>query len=139
MKYDLYFRGKIVEIAGHRKLEITTRTLYERILKTLKLGNVVLTIKPEHAQRSIQQNRFYWLYLGVISEETGDDRNSLHEFFKRKFLPPEYITHFGETIKIPNITTNLSKSEMVEYMMRIEALTGVPVPDPEAAGFISNK
>ena len=85
--------------------------------------------------RSGQQNRFYWLYLGVIERETGENADDLHEFFKRKFLPPVFKTIQGEEIRLPASTTDLSKSDFVEYLDRICALTNVPIPDPEAAGF----
>jgi hypothetical protein len=94
-------------------------------------------VRPS-AKRSGQQNSFYWLYLGVIATETGDNADDLHEFFKRKLLPPQFITVRGEEIKIPASTTDLNKADFGEYMEKICALTGVPIPDPEAAGFISN-
>ena len=138
MKHDLYFSGKIVEVSGKKKLEITTPTLYERILNSLKEGEVSLTITPKKKQRSIPQNSFYWLYLNVSADETGDDEVSLHEYFKRTLLPPKYITALKKKIKIPASTTELSKSDMSEYMMRIATLTEIPIPDPETAGYISN-
>jgi len=87
--------------------------------------------------RTILQNRFYWEFLNIISRETGDDPNSLHEYLKRKLLPPVFITVRGEEIKIPASTTKLSKIEMGEYIDRISALVEIPVPDPnELAGYI---
>jgi hypothetical protein len=89
-------------------------------------------IKPK---RSDSQNAYYWLYLGVISQETGDDPNSLHEYFKRAFLPPRFITVMDKEVKIPASTTKLNKSDMAEYLMRIASETGVPLPDRELAGY----
>jgi hypothetical protein len=89
-------------------------------------------VKPT---RSGQQNRYYWLYLGVIERETGENSDDLHEFFKRKFLPPVFKTIRGEEIRLPASTTDLSKSDFTEYLDRICALTNVPLPDAEAAGF----
>lgn len=59
-------------------------------------------------------NRFYWVYLGVIARETGDDPNSLHEFFKRKLLQPEVIHVMGEDVKVARSTTKLDKLEFQE-------------------------
>jgi hypothetical protein len=44
----------------------------------------------------------------------------------------------GEEIKIPSSTTTLSKIDFGEYLDKIAAETGIPLPDPEAAGYISN-
>lgn len=81
--------------------------------------------------RTNQQNRFYWNYLAIIETETGNNASDMHEFFKRKLLPPKWIKVMDEDIKIPSSTTELSKIEFGEYMDKISALTGVAVPDPE--------
>lgn len=88
--------------------------------------------------RSNAQNRFYWVYLGVISDETGDDARSLHQVFKSMFLPPKFVTMFGKEVQVSASTTELDKQQFGEYMERIAALTGVAIPNPEEAGFISN-
>ncbi len=89
--------------------------------------------------RSNQQNRLYWLYLGVISSETGDDPVSLHQYFKRAFLPPKFISVMGKEIKVPCSTTELNKSDFAEYIIRIEAETKITCPNPkDLEGFIPN-
>jgi hypothetical protein len=85
--------------------------------------------------RSGQQNRYYWLYLGVIERETGNNADDIHEWAKRKFLPPRFITVNGEEIKITASTTDLNKNDFTEYLDKISAATEIPLPDPEAAGF----
>jgi hypothetical protein len=97
----------------------------------------IITINDSIPSRTNEQNRFYWAYLDIISRETGDDPNSLHEFFKRKLLPPKFIKALGEEIKIPASTTKLNKIEMGDYLDRICELSGVPIPDPtELEGYI---
>jgi hypothetical protein len=86
--------------------------------------------------RSLSQNSYYWLYLDVIARETGDNADDLHEFFKRKLLPPVFKTIRGEEIKLPASTTDLNKNDFTEYLDKICALTNVPLPDPQAAGYL---
>lgn len=83
-------------------------------------------------KRSINQNRFYWLYLEQIEMETGNTANDLHEYLKRVLLTPKFITVLGKEIKIPKSTAELNKIEFGEYMEKINALTGVEIPDNEA-------
>jgi len=97
-----------------------------------------VTIQIIKPKRSDQQNAYYWLYLGVIASETGDDPNSLHEYFKRAFLPPRFIEVMGKEVKIPASTAKLNKSDMAEYLMRIASETNIPLPDRELAGYIIN-
>lgn len=97
-----------------------------------------LRVEPIKEFRTFQQHKYYHLYLDVVSTETGHDHNELHEFFKRKFLPPKFIKVFNQEMKIPRSTTELSKHEMGEYLDRICHMTEVALPDREAAGYILN-
>lgn len=104
-------------------------------------GKIVRVELPK-SFRSGQQNRYYWLYLGIISMETGNDEMSLHEFFKFSLLPKKTVIikgkkkdHILETTKS---TTELSKLEMGDYLDKICAMTDVPLPDPILAGYVTN-
>ena len=93
--------------------------------------DVDLIIKKQTSSRSDKQNRYYWAYLKIIEDETGNDSNDLHEFLKRKILPPVFITVLGQEIKIPASTTKLDKFQFTEYINKIEILTGIPSPNPD--------
>ena len=87
------------------RLALNSDKQYHRALDGFNEGDkLVLTITPEKQHRSISQNSYLWLFYNVISEETGDDVNSIHEWAKRKFLPPQFITVNKEEIKIPAST-----------------------------------
>lgn len=86
-------------------------------------------------KRSLSQNSFYWFYLNIIERETGNSSSNLHELFKRTLLPPKFIKVMGKELKIPASTTELSKSEMSDYMEKICAETSVPIPDIREAGY----
>lgn len=104
----------------------------ENIGKTLR-------IEQEKPVRSLNQNSYYWVYLKIISMETGNEPEDLHEFFKSKLLPRKFTVIHGKKkdheIEIPKSTTDLSKADFAEYMEKICALTGVPLPDPADAGY----
>lgn len=92
---------------------------------------LVVSIEQEKWVRTASQNNFYWAYLRIIANETGHTEDDLHSLFKRKFLPPEFVTILGIEIKRPASTTKLNKAEFGEYMDKISAMTGVPIPDPK--------
>jgi len=96
----------------------------------------IYDIVPRKLKRTLTQNNYYWLYLGVIEQETGNTSMDLHEYFKRIFLPPKFITVMGKELKIPASTTELSKLDFGDYLDRICAETNVPLPDPQAAGYL---
>lgn len=89
---------------------------------------------PE-SKRSLSQNRFYWLYLGIIEQETGNNSEDLHELFKRTLLPPKFIKVMGVEIKIPMSTKELSKHQFGEYMDKISAKVEIAIPNPADVGF----
>lgn len=82
--------------------------------------------------RTMSQNRLYWLYLGVIERETGENASELHEYFKRTFLTPKFIKIRGKEIEVYPTTTSLKKGEFSEYLEKINADTNIPIPDTEA-------
>ena len=89
---------------------------------------VVVEVELEKAKRSLDQNALYWVYLGVIEQETGNLATDLHELFKRKFLPPIPKKILGVDFKLPASTTELSKVEFGEYLDKISAFTEIAIP-----------
>lgn len=119
----------------------THKALFNEFLKENE--GKILEVQLYKPLRSNQQNKFYWAYLALIESETGNLATSMHEEFRRKLLPPEWIKGIkGEDIKIPHSTTTLTKIEFGEYLDKISALTEIEVPDVEKYmeenGFISN-
>ena len=86
--------------------------------------------------RSLTQNAYYWVYLEAISAETGDNASDLHEVFKRELLPPVFKTIRGKEYKLPGSTKTLDKAAFGNYLDKICALTNIPLPDPQAAGYL---
>ena len=97
-------------------------------------GKYVKITKPQ-VKRSLQQNSFYWMYLEIIARETGNNAEELHEYFKQKLLPRRYAVIKGKCtaheVLIPKSTTDLTKTEMGDYIDKISAMTEVPIPDTE--------
>lgn len=135
--FHAIIQEKVVNGIKLRRPVIQNSAYYQQHLNKFFLGDkVVITIEKKRAHRSIEQNSFYWgAILPTISESTGHTEEDLHEFFKRKFLPPRYLEVLNEKIKIPGSTAKLNKPEFCEYLMKIEQLTGIPLPNPADAGY----
>ncbi len=93
-------------------------------------GKMILVFKEYKEQRTLKQNAFYRAYLTIIAQDTGDDEDSLHEYFKRTCLPGRKIKAMGKEILIPTTTTKLTKGEFGDYIRKIEVMTGILAPDP---------
>lgn len=91
----------------------------------------VYEIHMRSRKRTVSQNKLYWKFLELIEKETGNNANDLHELFRRTLLSPTFIQVMGKEIKIPRSTTELSRTEFSDYIDKISAESGVPVPDTE--------
>ena len=92
-------------------------------------------IEPLITTRSLSQNALYHLFLDVICRETGNDHNNLHEYLKRELLPPKFIKVMINKKeierKIPASTTELDKTQFIDYLDKISALTQIQIPNTE--------
>lgn len=105
------------------------RILFFKFLKQYDGKKVWMTLDTKLPKRSERQNRFYWLYLDIISNETGHTPQELHEAFKAQFLYRDTVKVYGTTICSTTSTTDLSRPMFADYLNEIEMLTGVPLPD----------
>jgi hypothetical protein len=84
--------------------------------------------------RSISQNSLYWLWLTCIEQETGNDRDELHELFKKKFILPETKEVFGEQL-IFYSTKNKDTLQFKQYLDKIQVFAlselSITLPNPE--------
>lgn len=117
----------------------------DEIIKTivgrLKLcvnGSYEIRITKVSTKRTCPQNRLYRLWLACIADETGNDANDLHFFFKSKFLVVKMGEVFGEKFTKELTTTKLNTKEFTDYLEKINVFAsdlGINLPDPEDMGF----
>lgn len=117
-------------------LEPDNPKLWRDFLFGMEGKRVSLEVRPWSSKRSTSQNRYYWTYLEAIEAETGQNANDLHEYFKRIFLKPVEKTILGKRILFPGSTTHLGKQDFSEYLDKICAETGIPLPDKTLAGYL---
>lgn len=79
-----------------------------------------LIVRPFKSTRSQAQNRLYWKWMKFLADETGHDKDEMHEFFKHKFLGAEYKTIFGHETIVANSSAKLKVAEFADYLTRIE-------------------
>ena len=118
----------------------------ERVVQHIAALNVekpwAITIEPYKKRRSLSQNALMWKWLekvvAHVHETTGQDKEDIHEFFKRQFLTPKVTEVFGVTVKTWS-TKDLNTAEMSEYLDKIYAWVTtelgllLPVPQDWAA------
>lgn len=107
-------------------------------LPDTKVYNVSIVLHRE--RRSIDQNCLYWLWLACISSETGQDKDSLHDYFKQSILGFEIRavflgTEHSREIRKEVSTSTLDTKQFADYLEKIQhfasAELGIVLPNPE--------
>ena len=102
-----------------------------------------VTIVITKEQRTLDQNRLYWLWLTCISQNTGNDKDSLHEYFVSKYLQPELVQVFEKMIYKRLSTTLLDTKQFTEYLNKIQLFANtelsIELPNPEDMRFAEFK
>lgn len=128
---ELIFNGEIKD----GELIIASEEFMKKKVSKQPDCKVHIEIRKKKSKRSIDQNNLYWMYLEDIATETGNDRYTLHEHFKQKFLfkGEQLVEIDGIETSVPmyGSSANLGKGEFADFMLNIEAETGVPIPDTE--------
>lgn len=98
-----------------------------------------ISITTHRKIRTIPQHRLYWLWLTCISEETGNDKETLHEYFKQEFLGRIIVKIFKQEVYPCKTTTGLNTKEYTTYLERIKVFAaselGIVLPEPKDRHF----
>ena len=95
-------------------------------------------LKVYRKMRSVSSNNLYWMWLTCIKDDTGNDVNTLHQYFKRKYLPWKSVSVFDDEVIQITSTTSLDSKEMTEYMDKIkQEMLGQSIflPEPGDQGY----
>lgn len=106
----------------------------EKIRKVKIKRPYVAEFKPHRKCRSIPQNSLYWLWISCVADETGNDKLTLHDYFRSKYLPIKELRVFESPIRRLTSTTELDTKQFTHYLDRIQQdmLTeeGISLPNP---------
>lgn len=114
-------------------LRFTSEQFFRHKMNQLNVGDpLTVMITNKRPKRTVSQNNYYWgVYLALIAKETGHTIDELHKRFTEEFLLMSRATVLGKEVKVIKSTSNLSVSDFIEYVMNIEALTGIAAPPTE--------
>jgi len=92
-------------------------------LKMLKKQVYVVTIEKKKEKRSLNANAYYWVLMSILEKETGQDQDSLHDYFKTKFLPKRKVVfkQTGEENEVQGSTAELDSFNFFEYVDKVRA------------------
>ncbi len=105
------------------------KEMFQRWISQWEGKEIGLEVTEKKSKRSEQQNKYLWVYYNQIARETGYTTDEVHEWAKGACMPNEIKEIFGDKTRIKKSTTELSKGEMVEFIINIEQKTGIQAPD----------
>lgn len=90
------------------------------LLRPLEGKELVVTIKTRRKTRTDKQNRYYWAgIIRRIAEATGNNDHDIHEFCKRKFLPPKVLVIENKQFLVVASTPDCNTVEFWDYCENI--------------------
>lgn len=108
------------------------------LLSTLRNGEYVMTIKRKAVKRSLSQNALMWLWYACIEDETGQDRQDIHDHYCARFLSRPIAWPDGVEI-VAGGTSNLTTEQMTDFLNKVQADAatefGIALPQPEDRAF----
>jgi len=118
LEYSGYLKNGVLHIRNKKMLDLELPVYFK------EGKELVITIERKFSKRTTQSNRYYWLLITMISErfrELGNDctKDDIHCFMRSKFCFKE-ILQGDEVLQLPKSTTELTKSEMSEYIEKIK-------------------
>lgn len=116
------------------KMFIRNRQDFDHAIKRFEGKDIEIVVQKKRNVRSLQQNRLWWLYVTIIAESLGYEKEECHCILKYKFLKREKVVEkTGEVIPYLESTTRLTRSEfseVVESVIRWAAEMDIILPEP---------
>lgn len=80
-----------------------------------------VSVRKYRKERTNAQNRLYWVWMGWLADETGSDKDAMHDHFRKKFLGCETVMVFGKEVEKLKSTKEMKVPEFIDYLTRVEA------------------
>ena len=122
-------------VSEEGKLQPSVSKRIKNELAAFKGQKVEITIEKFKTTRTIQQNRYLHLIIGMMAKELGYDAEELKEIIKFKFLKEEVVDeNSGEVYPYIKSTAKLTKDEFSDLVDSIKHWSsdefGIILPDP---------
>ena len=104
----------------------------DEYLKKLMKQNAIVEIKKVNPRRSLQQNKYLYLLLGIAGIEWGFSIHEIKTLWKRKISPSIFVYEKNKN-KFLRSTADLTTKELtdaIEQLRKFSAEQGLYLPEP---------
>lgn len=92
----------------------TQQRLFTKHLESLE-GYVTIKVEKRTQRRSLDQNALLWFWLTCLENETGQPKDDIHDYCKRKLLK-RWITIKEKRVAVIGGTSTMNSQEFTEYL-----------------------
>jgi len=111
----------VFPIQSHADITKAINYMHTHYTQAINEGRPLrVVIDQKQDDRSTAQNRLMWMWLGQIEKKTGQDKDSLHYEFKKRFLIYIYRRDDQEFAETCNAIAMLKQNECEEYRVIAE-------------------
>lgn len=100
--------------------EVNISKSFEFMCSQLKNGRYRLKIERYTEPRTLNQNALMWLWFTCIEQETGTDKQDVHDYYCNLYLRRTAYIKGKETV-IAGSTSKLNTVQMTDFMNKIQA------------------
>lgn len=97
------------------KLTLMDQDRFVSYLASLEGQSVDIVVSKHRKCRSDSQNRLYWEMLSIITYNTGNSKDYLHDYYRSKYLSEKKSIN-GDTFTQIRSTTSLNTEEFTRYL-----------------------
>lgn len=95
------------------------------------------TVDERRPPKTLAQLGYLWGHVyKVISDETGQTEEEIHDFCKEKFLPRMWTVENGREVELPKSISRCNTKEMNNFIERVRAYFaseyGITTDDPKS-------
>lgn len=115
------------------KGEIRMSKSFDFMCSQIRNGRYKVTIERYVEPRTINQNALMWLWFTCIEQETGTDKQDVHDYYCNKFLRRRSFFNGAENI-VSGSTSRLNTVQMTDFLNKVKsdaaAELGITLPLP---------
>ena len=93
---------------------------FDFMCSQLRNGRYRLTIERYTEPRTVSQNALMWMWFTCIEQETGTDKQDVHDYYCDLFLRRTAVVHGKETV-VSGSTSRLNTLQMTDFLNKVKA------------------
>jgi hypothetical protein len=116
---------------NRKRIRFDSDKYFQHEVNQFTVGDEVsVYMTSKRPKRSEAQNKYMHVFFHLIGLASGHTMKEIKSWAKGKVLTKGITEVFGDKVRMITDTSEMNVSEFMEFIARIEVITGIPAPDP---------